>query len=535
MNKLSSLLLTFAITNITATAQDTFTTNTLVSDFKHLVHLLETTHPDPYTNYGGKAWFHRKASEIIWSMKKDSVTTTDELCKYANSFLSTLQDGHTFILTNHKNHDEIKRFTPIYFRVINDGLTVRGLPIEYKPLIGSRLIGIESEPINKIYDATATFMTTENIIGKYAKTAYCINQESTLKQIIPNLPADSVKYNLLSPDGEEVTITLPLLSPDITEQTAKAWQPFSQSFPTENLAYAFLDDSKQSMYFRCTSVMARDCIEAMREMGTDFYGNVKYYYKSINKEVPSDTARAIAGIPSFSDTFAQMLTQMKKHKSKNLVIDLRDNGGGWTPIVLPTLYQLYGDEYLKKNMETKFYRILSPLYMKKINMTLEQFNERWNTDYEFGDYTYNEEKDKPETITAEIRDNFVRNCMSSVKQKLFKQKGLPVYTPENIYVITNSNTFSAAFHYAFYLRKMGAKIVGVACQQAPNTYMEQTAFELPKTHLKGSISNSMQIFLPTDDKRAKVFSPDIMITYDDFKKYHFDGQSDILYLKDMLK
>ncbi len=535
MNKLSCVLLTtVTITNITVTAQNTFTTDDLISDFKNLIHQLEITHPDPYTNYGGKAWFHRKASEIIWKMEEDSATTSDELCKYANSFLSTLQDGHTFIYTSHKWNRQNERSVPIYFRVINDGLTVRGITAEYKSLIGCRLIGIESEPIHTVYDATAQLLTAENIIGRYSNTAYCANKESFLKQIIPNAPADSVKYHLLSPEGNEITVTLPFLPADISNKRDMAWQPFSQAFPTDNLEYSFLDRNKQTMYFRCTSVMARESIEAMQNTGTDFYNDVRNYYKNIHKEIPSDTAEVIAGIPSFSDTFGEMLKQMKKQKSKNLVIDLRDNSGGWTPIVLPTLYQLFGDEYLKKNMDTKFYRLLSPLYMRKINTTLDKFNEKWNTDYQFGDYTYNEEEDKPETITTEIRGSFIENSMSCIKEKLFKQKGTPVYTPENIYVLTNGYTFSAAFHYAFYLWKMGAKIVGVACGQAPNTYMEQTAFELPITHLRGSISNSLQIFLPDNDDRAKVFLPDIMISYDDFKKYNFDGQTDILYLMDML-
>lgn len=45
--------------------------------------------------------------------------------------------------------------------------------------------------------------------------------------------------------------------------------------------------------------------------------------------------------------------------------------------------------------------------------------------------------------------------MSSVPEELRKQQGKALYTPEHIYVITNERTFSAAFHYTFYLWKWG--------------------------------------------------------------------------------
>lgn len=50
-------------------------------------------------------------------------------------------------------------------------------------------------------------------------------------------------------------------------------------------------------------------------------------------------------------------------------------------------------------------------------------------------------------------------------------KGMVVeaITPERVYVPTDAGTYSAAFHYAFYLWKMGATIVGVPSSQALNT------------------------------------------------------------------
>lgn len=76
--------------------------------------------------------------------------------------------------------------------------------------------------------------------------------------------------------------------------------------------------------------------------------------------MPADTLQAIRQLPSLSEVFAHMLKEMKKEASSTLIIDLRNNSGGWTPIVLPTLYQLFGDHFLQTDMDIEFYRIISP-------------------------------------------------------------------------------------------------------------------------------------------------------------------------------
>lgn len=232
-----------------------------------------------------------------------------------------------------------------------------------------------------------------------------------------------------------------------------------------------------------------------------------------------------------------MLQLMKQNGSKNLIIDLRGNSGGFTPITLPTLYQMWGDDYLKAstNFQTENYRMISPLLMKKFNTSLEEVNQMSPVKLQYGDYEYEEQQPAMTEITEQYRNMTVSQMMSSVKDKLMALNGKPVYTPEQVYVLTDPGTFSAAFHYAFFLWKMGATVVGVPSSQAPNTYMEVTAFELPRTKLQGSISNTLQMFLPTNNSRAKEFTPDLMPTYEDFKRYNFDDNTIPLYLMDIIK
>jgi hypothetical protein len=252
--------------------------------------------------------------------------------------------------------------------------------------------------------------------------------------------------------------------------------------------------------------------------------------------MPADPDQAIAQMPSFSDEFEKMLQLMKQNGSKNLIIDLRGNDGGWTPITIPTLYQMWGDKYLidQGNWGVCEARLISPLLMKKYNSSLEEENAANNTNFLMGDYMFDEDGFAVNEVTDEIRNGFIANAMSSVKEKLAAQHGKPVYTPQHVYVLTDPGTLSAAFHYAFFLWKMGATVVGVTCSQSPNTYMEVTEFMLPRTGMRGSISNSLQVFLPVDDPRAHDFTPDLMPTYEDYKRYDFDDNTILLYLLDYI-
>lgn len=165
---------------------------------------------------------------------------------------------------------------------------------------------------------------------------------------------------------------------------------------------------------------------------------------------------------------------------------------------------------------------------------MQDFNQTYGTDYTYGDYTFS--TDEADTTNIEQRRaDFIENCMSSAPEELRKQQGKALYTPEHIYVITNERTFSAAFHYTFYLWKMGATLAGIPSGQAPNTYMEQTLFRLPYTGMQGSISNSIQICFPGKDRCAHTLYPDLMPTYQDYQRYNFDVQTEILYLLDKIK
>ena len=122
-------------------------------------------------------------------------------------------------------------------------------------------------------------------------------------------------------------------------------------------------------------------------------------------------------------------------------------------------------------------------------------------------------------------------CISRFRELLKQNWSEPIYTPKEIYVVTDVQTFSAAFHTAYMQWKMGAKVVGVPSGQAPNTYMEVTRFKLPNTGLECSVSNSLQSCFPTDHPMAKTFTPDIQLSYDEYRQSEFSKDAELLYIE----
>ncbi len=111
----------------------------------------------------------------------------------------------------------------------------------------------------------------------------------------------------------------------------------------------------------------------------------------------------------------------------------------------------------------------------------------------------------------------------------------PRYSPE-VVVVTAPETFSAAFHFTYFLSEIGgASVVGVPPRQAPNAFMESTPFTLPHSGLEGSISNSVQMLYPADHPQANVFTPDFAMTWDDFRRYDFDLNAEILFAVESIR
>lgn len=506
--------------------------DSLCNEFRYFVKLLEETHPDPYTEFGGKIEFRKKAFNLEQQLKSGEYTL-EEYSSLLSGFVANLHDGHTSIFSNNSGSKDVK-YIPLGLKTIPEGIIIVKLPAEHKKYLGARILEMNGLSIDSICNKLSEIKPSENKYNSYGIIQSLSNNPGLAAFLFPDMES-RISLTVLTVDEKKENFSLQLTPSSIWNLKDIAQVPVWNDMPiNEYLYYKSFD--KNTVYLRMKSIMSRENFLYMRQQNwPSMEGQLKSFYQyTLRKEMPEDTDEAIAAIPCFAEIFHDMLLEMRKNNAQNLIIDLRGNSGGWTPITLPTLYMLFGDEYLNKDMDVHFYRLFSPLYMKKTGTTLEDFNKNNDSDYRYGDYSFANSID--ENFTQEEKQkNFVNNAMGNSADYIKDLAGQALYTPENIYVITDIWTFSAAFHYTFYLWKMGAVVVGVPPSQAPNTYMEMTEFELPYTKLKGSISNSAQYFLPVKDKRSKIFWPDRMPEYEDYKKYNFDQDTEVIWLLDYIK
>ena len=513
--------------------QDVIPKDSLVADFRLFVKYLEATHPDPYSGFGGKVFFHKKVRETEQQLEKQD-RSSDEFIRLVSAFIAPLGDGHTN-LSRGDEDGEISEL-PVRFRVVSDGIVLAGLPDSLRSFLGCRLIALDGVSVEQLFERTGQVIACENRYGCCLAFARNAAVREFLKSLSLNV-GEKVRVSVETPEGSLQDLMLPFLSQEVSGNTDMAFCPaWEKVEKMPYMGYGFLDDGRQIMYFRLKSVMAREAYDYMyRKNWGGFDSQLRSFYEyTLQKKMPENMDEAIAGIPAMAEEFRDMLVEMKKHNTPYLIIDLRGNGGGFTPITLPTIYQMYGDRYLETDMSARFYRMLSPLYMQKINMSLDDFNKQYQTSFDYGDYLFDDSEPADKADPERLRENFINQTLGNAKEVIGNLNGKPVYTPEQVFVITDAATFSAAFHYAFYLWKMGATIIGVPSSQAPNTFMEATFFELPRTKVKGSISNSAQYFLSPADKRAKTFYPDMMPAYADYARYGFDKHAEVMYLMDYL-
>lgn len=507
--------------------------DSLLSDFDAFVKIIEDTHPDPYSNFGGRIFFHKKAADFRSNLANDSSLNISVLYEKSAEFISLLQDGHSFI------EPPVEKLTEsgsdslllVKFLYVDGSLVVNAIDSASRHLLGSRLSGIDGVGIKEITDRVARYYPCENTAGRYGFLSDYFRHVNIYKRLVGDRNA-RLRCDFITPGGDTVSYRPKVINARDFSKVTKARVPESSRFPVRHTEWKEVEGI---MMIRLATMQARENFEFQQRNGWDFYNQLKYFYNMTGMEMPADTLDAINSLPSISETFMDMLSHMKSKGIKKLVIDLRGNGGGWTPIILPTLYMMYGDDYIATDMTSHFYRRVSELYLKKINSSIEDFNSNNGTNLRVGDYLFPFEEEVKMSL-AQKRDVFLSQafCTDNVREKLRKLKGMPVYRPEEVYVITDNATFSAAFHYAFYLNKMGAVVAGETSSQAPNCYMEITPFSLPFSGLTGSVSNSMQAFLPADDPRVKEFTPAIKLTYDDYCRYNFDRNSILIHLLTIL-
>jgi hypothetical protein len=509
-----------------------------IHDVETLVALLEATHPDPYINVGGKIAFKRDAQELADSIPASGLTVR-ELGNRLDPFLRRLQDGHTYLFYYADKWRDSEAWLPIRFGVAEDGLFVSAFNVhELDGTQGWKVVGVNGVSLDELHAKWMQDGSGENLYADLPKIGNVLCSLKFMGNLLPGVRADgSITYTLEAPDGHRENRSVPwsaraLWDADKALVPTERWSKLNRS---NEMFYYQIFDHPSAAYLRVSTIMGREAYEMAYHMNAeDGQRMIEDYYQSRKIAMPQDRSAALAGIPSLFETVVRLLNEMKRQSVPDLIIDLRDNEGGFTPTVFPSLQAIYGDSLYAKPMPGQWVHVESALYLKKYGETLETEKQKDPT-FEIGRYVF--DKEEAPQPADQLRKSMVKEYLDagfSLANELNSLGGTAVYTPRHVVVLVNPGTFSAAFHMMMYLRAMGAKVVGVPSSQSPNAFMEQTEFTLPESKLRGSISNSAQIFLP-DDPHARVLEPDYPVTIAIYRRCGLDVDTPLRYALDLLQ
>lgn len=523
------ILVLLILSSVSVKAQQSENCQKYLKDFDYFIGNLIATHPDPFTAFGGKIRFYRAKQKARNEVK--NVSSDNEFISLLNRFVSRLEDGHTYINRLPSAANTKTKYLPLRFKASSDRLFIQNTTEAYKSLVGKPIAEINGIPVDSLLDKVKSYFSSENISGNYFSLMYLINN-STSAQAFLGSKENKIKLTFCG-DSKNKSIEIPYV-----DKVNWLIQKSALSLPQKNdwINFSMIGKNKEIAYFQWNKILCREFLEKVYQ---DNPQNIEkslqwVYWNSSKNKRTGDVKKDITQVPALYEQFYLMLSEMQKSGSKYLIIDLRRNSGGMTPLLGPLLYMLYGDKYLNFDFNATYSVKISALLLRKYGVTLDQYNKIRHSDYVIGDYNTTVFGNSPGNTIAEKEKLEGNGYLGFGSDYVKKSRNLNIKA--HIIILTSVHTFSAAYHFTYFLKKMGnATIIGVAPRQRGNTFMENTPIELPETKITGSISNSVQILFKKDREKGKILHPDIEMNWGTFRKYKFDKNAELLEALDFIK
>ena len=470
------------------------------------------------TTYGGQIEFHRAKQKCREKIK--GVASDDEFISKINQFISILEDGHTYI-ESPEVVDKNDRYLPIQIKVSEDYLFIQNTTLEFKKHIGKPILAINNLPINELLKKVKKIKPSENISGTYKNLIDILVKESSAKKLLDK----TGKINLSFKNESRIV--------EIPYQTEIDFAKRKSKFEIQNynglLNCQMTGKKKNIAYFIWNGVISREipkAIYAKSPQNTE--SNLSWPYDFLNLKRTGNLEKDIQQIPSLYEQLFLLLKAMKDKKSEYLIVDLRKNSGGMTPLIFPILYMLHGDKYLNFDFEAEYIKKFSPLLAQKWGFKdISSFEK--STGNKNGDYSFERFGNVSPNLSLEEKRAKMEEGYQGAGSEFVKGAIQTGYQPNKIVLLCSPKTFSAAYHLTYFLKRLGkTKIIGVASRQAGNSFMEVTHFKLPETKIEGSISNAKQILFKDNQELGKILKPDIEMKWEDYRKFDFDKNAEVL-------
>ncbi len=514
----------------------------LLEDLRQLAQILESSHPDPYLNGGGKIAFHRRLQKLILSIPEEGLTQK-EFYRALLPFVASVGDGHTGISL--PSAEPSKPGIPLVFGIVEESLYVAKVyREEHKSLIGSKLLSVEGIPFLEIVRRQGEISGWDNEYQRLTKLSSNLESLNGLELLLPEWKErNSIKASFRLPSGKNLEVSFPL-----SEKLPAPFEPSSRiSLPSVervDFNYSFLDKDKKICLLRIDGMFSyRENFEFFKDMGVEWVNLYakRVYEKYNSKKAPEKIEDVIEGIPSATEFFRDMVMEMKNAKSKALIIDVRKNSGGNSLMSYILAYFLYGKEKIKDIVKTSIsIKKYSDLYFSIYkDDSLERINQGRPFPLSKDDYDFSEDPDfmGKETFIKE-REKEMGKWIKRIPtfMKVFERGDFNgLYLPDKVFVVCSPWTYSSGYQLTSMFYKLGATIAGVPSGQAGNCFGDVRIFTLKNSGIRGTVSYKQFLDFPNEPSKGKILKPQIELTYSKLKKLGFDPNAEILVVLEKIR
>jgi hypothetical protein len=552
-----SALLGLTLGNSIVRAQDTtLAHDQLIQDTRELLRIIETAHPDPYIDGGGRIELHRKFQSVLDAIP-DTGMSLQEFIWLLQPFVNSIGDGHTSINNPFFSYDPAAPYgTPFWFSVSAEkGLYIsRVAREEFAPLIGSKLITVEEYSLPELMQKTRQLRPCQNDYDVLWNLNGMLWERYFLDRLLPEMT-----------DKEYLNVTIEL--PIGTRQEKKLELSKKRSYPlTANrvsqldlpstrdcdFAYAFLSPDENVAFLRIDRQDGfREIVEYGLSQGYDesiLRGFGAPIYERFNENsAPADFDSLLLGIPSGTEVFRDLVRDMKERGTETLIIDLSRNNGGQSILSQILIYFLYGKEKLEYLMQTAFTvdRYSEYYFSVFSDVTLDELNAEHLKRHAYrltgNDYNFVPEEERalllsgamtPDRVDKTLEDEF-RPYTTFYGEYESRQHNC-YYTPKRVIVICSERTYSAGFGSLVDLYKCGATVVGIPSGQSGNCSGNAIYFELNNSGVSGFVSTKYIEMFPGDSIKGEELMPHFPLTFDVLRGYDFDPNAVFRYALDSL-
>jgi hypothetical protein len=519
----------------------------LIQDIRELSDLLESSHPDPYINGGGKVAYHRRLQALIRGIPDEGLTRSDFHAALL-PFVARLGDGHTILEPDEADQDyDNPGGVPFYFEVVEGRLYVDAVVRqEDLPLIGAILESIEGVPSPKLVARESIRQGHDNehhALSALARDGALFFGES-LQRLVPEWK-DRSKIDLTLRDTAGEPRAFEVLPAENVEYPLHRRKSRIELTKDEGwFGYRFLDPDREVAYLWINNMTTyREMFEVSRSVGNQGYEGwaKRVYERSNGRDAPEDMDAVIDGIASATGVFQPLCKDLKASGSRALVVDLRKNFGGNDLMVPIFLYFLVGfDRTVTLVGETTAIQKYSPLFAESseagIDLAEIPYSDRVPlvlADYDFSlDAQFMSDGQLRDAVGANLLRMFHQTPTFSAVFDNRDDEGC--FSPEKIVVLSGNATQSSGFDLLTNLYRLGAEIVGVTSSQAGNSFGNVRHFALPNSKLEGYLATKYFVQYPDEAATGFALQPHYTLTYRKLAELNFDPNASLLLALEIL-